>query len=235
MESIRAQSEPGSQQRGIAALAMQLGSREPGQRHPLLSAMGGVLGIVETVVPAFLFILAFTVTGQPWTAVAVSAGVSILFTVYRLVRREAPTQALVGLMSVVASAVLALVSQKPEDNFVLGMFTNGAYGIVFLLSILVRWPLIGVVVNLVRGGGTSWRQERHPLRVYTGVTFLWVGMFALRVIIEWPLYAAGNIGALGIAKLVLGLPLYVPVLAATWLIVRSLYRESTSKIQLDIS
>lgn len=197
--------------------------------------MGGILGIVETIIPAALFILVFSVTSEAWTAVAVSAGISVLFTLYRLIRREAPTQALVGLASVIASAVLALFSQKPEDNFVIGMFTNGAYGLVFLISILVRWPLIGVVVNLVRGAGSSWRSQRHTFRVFTGVTLLWLGMFALRVAIEFPLYVAGNVGGLGIAKLVLGLPLYVPVLAATWLIVRSLYRESSRENHVDIS
>jgi hypothetical protein len=131
----------------------------------------------------------------------------------------------------VISAVLALMTNKPEDNFVVGMVTNGVYGSVFLISILIGWPLIGVVIGLVRSEGTAWRQNRHHKRVYMGVTALWVGMFTLRLAIEFPLYLAGNIAGLATAKLVLGLPLYVPVLAMTWLIVRSLYREKSSNSQ----
>lgn len=193
--------------------------------------MGGALGIVETILPGLLFVAVFTFTLNPWLAIWISVAISVAFTLYRLIRKQAATQALVGLFGVVISAVLALMSNKPEDNFVVGMVTNGVYGTVFLISILVGWPIIGVVIGLVRSEGTSWRKNRHHKRVYMGVTALWVGMFTLRLAIEFPLYLAGNVAGLATAKLALGLPLYVPVLALTWLIVRSLYREKTSNSQ----
>ena len=219
-----------SEKQGVAGLAAQLGGSSNG-KHPLWNAMGGSLGIVETVLPGLLFVAVFTFTLNPWLAIWISVGTSVLFTLYRLIRRQAATQAFVGLAGVILSAVLALMSNKPEDNFVVGMVTNGVYGLVFLISIVIGWPLIGVVVGLVRSEGTTWRQNRHHRRVYLGVTALWVGMFSLRLAIEVPLYVAGNVAGLATAKLILGLPLYVPVLALTWLIVRSLYREKTSNSQ----
>jgi hypothetical protein len=219
--------------RGLAALA--LGEHLPGQQHPMLRAMGGILGICETLIPGFVFIVTLGLTTDSWLAIAVSVAVSVGFTLYRLIRRQAPTQALVGLAGVVASAVLAVMSQKPEDNFVVGMITNAAYGTAFLLSVVLRWPLIGVAVNLIRGSGTQWRRDKHSMRVFTAVTLLWAALFAIRLAVEWPLYLAADIAGLGLAKVVLGLPLYVPLLAATWLIVRSLYREKTSKNSQDIS
>lgn len=216
-----------SDKKGLAGLASQLEPEEGGQ-HPLWRAMGGVLGLVETIVPGLVFVLTFSLTLNPWLAIAISVAVSVAFTGYRLVRRQAATQALVGLAGVVASAVLALISNRPEDNFVVGMLTNAGYGVVFLLSILIGWPIIGVVVGLMRGEGTRWRQNRHHKRVYMGVTAIWLLMFVLRLAIEYPLYLSGNVAGLGVAKLVLGLPLYVPVLAVTWLIVRSLYREKAA-------
>ena len=219
-----------SDKQGIAGLASQLGGSSNG-KHPLWNAMGGALGIVETVLPGLLFVTVFTFTLNPWLAIWISVGVSALFTLYRLIRRQAATQALVGLAGVVISAVLALMSNKPEDNFVVGMVTNGVYGTAFLLSIIVGWPLIGVVVGLVRSEGSNWRKNRHHKRVFMGVTAMWVGMFFLRLLIEVPLYVAGNVAGLATAKLILGLPLYVPVLALTWLIIRSLYREKSTNEQ----
>lgn len=215
---------------GVAGLAAQLGGSTNG-KHPLWNAMGGALGIVETVLPGLLFVTVFTLTLNPWLAIAISVAASVLFTAYRLIRRQAATQALVGLLGVVISAILAIMSNKPEDNFVIGMVTNGVYGAVFLISILAGWPIIGIVVGLVRSEGSKWRKNRHHKRVYMGVTAMWVAMFALRLAVEYPLYLAGDIAGLGAAKLVLGLPLYVPVLALTWLIVRSLYREKSVNIQ----
>jgi intracellular septation protein A len=219
-----------SDKQGIAGLASQLGASENG-KHPLWNAMGGALGVVETVFPGLLFVIVFTITQDPWMAIALSVAASILFTLYRIIRKQAATQALVGLVGVVLSAALALMSNKPEDNFVVGMVTNSVYGVVFLISIVIGWPIIGVVVGLVRGEGTTWRKNRHHKRVYLGVTALWLAMFVARVAIEYPLYLAGDVAALGTAKLLLGLPLYVPILALTWLIIRSLYRETSSKSQ----
>ena len=215
---------------GVAGLAAQLGGSSNG-KHPLWNAMGGALGIVETVLPGLLFVTVFTLTLNPWLAIGISVAASVLFTAYRLIRRQAATQALVGLLGVVISAILAIMSNKPEDNFVVGMVTNGVYGVVFLISILAGWPIIGIVVGLVRSEGSKWRKNRHHKRIYMGVTAMWVAMFALRLAVEYPLYLAGDIAGLGTAKLVLGLPLYVPVLALTWLIVRSLYREKSVNIQ----
>ncbi|WP_432626399.1 DUF3159 domain-containing protein, partial [Aerococcus urinae] len=49
------------------------------------------------------------------------------------------------------------------------------------------------------------------------LTWLWTGLFALRLGIELPLWLAHMVGPLGIAKLVLGLPLFALVTWLTWM------------------
>jgi len=203
--------------------------------HPLFRAMGGILGIVETVLPGMIFVVVFAVSQDPWMSIFISAASSVLFTMWRLIRRQAPTQALVGLAGVVLSAVLALVTGRAQDNFLIGIYTNVAYGLVFLISILAGWPIIGVFVNIAKSAGTGWRKNRHHFRVYVGVTALWVAMFAIRLVVELPLFLANNLQGLGIAKVALGLPLYVPVLAASWLIIRAMAHERALTPPEDIS
>ena len=197
--------------------------------------MGGIHGIIETVLPGIVFVVVLAIWLDPWPAIYNSAGVSVAFTLWRLVRRQAPTQALVGLAGVVLSAAFALITGRAQDNFALGLVTNAAYGAVLLISILVRWPIIGVAVSLAKSGGTTWRKNRHHFRVYSGVTALWVAMFGIRLVVEVPLYLADNTQGLGIAKVALGLPLYVPVLAASWLIIRAMLRERALTPPEDIS
>lgn len=212
---------------GLAALGRA--SATSGEGHPLLKAMGGVLGIFETVVPGLVFLVVYTATGfprgMPWLAIGLSVVVSAAFTAWRLYRRQPVTQAIVGLLTIGASALVAILSNRPENNFVIGLWTNGAYGAAFLISVLIGWPLAGLFVGYARQEGTAWRKNRHQRRVFTGVTLLWVGMFAVRLIVELPLFFSGNVTALATTKLALGLPLYVPVLAVSWLIIRGLYRE----------
>lgn len=213
---------------GLAALASN-SSGNSGGKHPLWQAMGGALGVIETIFPGLLFVFVVTLSRDPWLAIGVSVFASVCFTSYRLLRRQSPLQALVGLAGVVVSALLALLTNKPEDNFVLGLLTNAGYGAVFLISVVSTWPLIGVVVGYLRGEGTAWRNNVHQRRIFSGLSLLWCGMFALRLAVEYPLYLSGNIEGLAAAKLILGLPLYVPVLALTWLVIRSMFRETQSE------
>lgn len=218
-------------EKGLASLARSVREHDGTGEHPLFTAMGGVLGIVETVVPGFIFIAIYAITSDAWLSIAWSVGVSALFTFYRLVRRQSVTSALAGFAGVVLSAAFAIWTNRPEDNFVFGLLTNLVYALIFAGSLLFRRPLAGVIVSLLRNDDKQWYVNKHHYRVYAGVTLMWVGLFGLRLAVEYPLYLAGNIGGLAIAKLVLGLPLYAPVLALSWLIVRSLYREKTEQKQ----
>ena len=73
------------------------------------------------------------------------------------------------------------------------------------------------------GEGTAWRDDPSKRRVLTLLTYGWAGLFALRLVVQVPLYFAGNIEALGTTKLLMGLPLYAPLLVVSWLVVRSIY------------
>ncbi len=203
--------------------------------HPLFVALGGVLGIVEALVPPLLFVVIFTVTTVgsptpasptlPWAAMIISGLASVIFIVVRLIRREGVTQAVAGLISVVASIVLTAVTNRAENNFLIGIVTNGAYGAAFLLSVIIGWPLVGIAVGFLTKRGHGWRQQKHQKRILSWLTVMWVGMFAIRLLVEVPLYLASNVAGLSIAKLILGLPLYAPVVLITWLFVRGMFLE----------
>lgn len=192
----------------------------------LLSAIGGWRGIVEAILPGLLFVIIYTTTQSlPWAA-AVSVGVALLATVARVLARTPVTAAVGGLLAVVASAALALWTGKAEDNFVLGFFTNAGYALALLASIALRWPLIGLVSGYLMGEGTAWRAEPAKRRIMGWLTALWATMFLLRLGVQLPLYWAGNVEWLGIARIGMGLPLYAPLLVGTVLIVRSVYRRA---------
>jgi len=120
------------------------------------------------------------------------------------------------------SAWLALATPGgAKEYYVPAFFTNAGYGSVLLLSVLVRWPLIGVLVGFFKGWGVTWRQNRSLLTRFNLITIMWVGLFSLRLAVELPLFFANNIQALGIAKLVLGTPIYALCIWFTWMAARS--------------
>jgi uncharacterized membrane protein len=56
--------------------------------------------------------------------------------------------------------------------------------------------------------------------VYQQATWVWVGMFAVRALVQGRLYVKGDATTLGFVNLLLGLPLFGLAVALTWLIVR---------------
>lgn len=212
-----------------AAQKSGFGQVEPGETPTagaLLAAIGGVRGIIESILPGFLFVIVFAITQETLPSVLIPAAISVVFVLVRIITRSPVMPAVVGLIGIAVSAALAIFTGDARENFVLGFFLNGGYVAVLLISILVRWPLIGIIVGLLRGEGTEWRQDKAKFRIATVTTVLWTSLFALRLIVQVPLYYAEQTQALGATKLIMGLPLYAAVLWVTWLMVRAVYASA---------
>ena len=135
-------------------------------------------------------------------------------------RRESPRHAISGLFGVALGAFIAVKSGKAEGFYVPGLVLNAAYASAFLISIAVRWPIVGVVATKLDGEDSGWREDPVRMRAFRRATFLWAGMFSLRLLVQVPLYLAGAEVALGVARTAMGLPLFALGLWITWLLVR---------------
>ena len=191
-------------------------------KKSLLAGMGGWLGVVETILPSVLFGTSFAITGEALISVSLAGGTSALFILYRLITRKSASSALIGALAVGFAAWLALrEGGQAVDYFIPGFITNAVYALALLISILVRWPLIGVLVEVLRGQGTLWRKDRKIVTVYSLVTGLWVGFFSLRLAVQVPFYVSGSAELLAAARVAMGPPLYAGVILVTWLILRA--------------
>lgn len=183
-------------------------------RNQLTAALGGPRGVVETAVPTIGFTVCYVVSQQLRTSIIVgvsSAGVLVLI---RLAQRSTMKFVLNSLFGILVAAFFAARSGKAQDAFLPGIVTNGAYAAAMIVSIVTRWPLLGFLVGTATGDPTGWRSNSALVKLCSRLTWLLVLPCALRVIVEFPLYQAGEVGALGTAKVVLGWPLQVAALFA---------------------
>ncbi|MCR2827439.1 DUF3159 domain-containing protein [Microbacterium sp. zg.Y909] len=199
--------------------------------HVVWHAMGGWRGVAESVLPGLVFVVTYTLTYDPSTdesnlplSLGLSVGLALVLTVIRLVQRTPPSAALGGLIATAAAAALALFTGRGEDNFIPGFITNAAYGTALLVSALIGWSLIGLAAGYLMGEGTAWRRDARKRRVFFWLTLAWSALFFTRLAVQLPLYFAGDVTTLGTLKLVMGLPLFAPLIAVTWLAARALYR-----------
>lgn len=191
----------------------------------LLASMGGRLGILEAILPTVLFIAVFGFTSDGFSAVIAAASAAVVFLVIRLITKGMLTQVLVGALGVGIAAFLALrEGGQTEDYFLIGFYTNAAYGSVLLISLLVRQPLIGVAVALLTGN-KDWKTKPGLRYRFYLVTALWIGFFSLRLAVQLPLYFAGAIEALATARLVMGAPMYALLLVVSWLILKAVFLQ----------
>ena len=210
---------------GGAARRAGLDPSESDATHKVVwSAMGGWRGILESVLPSLAFVILFTLRPEPLILpLGVSVGLAAVFTVVRLLQKSPPSAAIGGLVAAAAAAALALWTGRGEDNFVPGLITNAVYGTGMLVSALIGWSLIGLAVGFLMGEGTAWRSDRRKRRAFLWLGIAWAALFFARLAVQLPLYLAGDVTALGTLKLIMGLPLFAPLIAVTWLVVRALY------------
>jgi hypothetical protein len=149
----------------------------------------------------------------------VAVVLAVAFAVARLVRRESPRNVVSSIAGVAFAAFIATRSGKAEDFFLPGLLANAAYAAAFVISIAAGWPLVGVIVGAIDGEGNSWRGDRVRTRVFVIATWVWVGLFSLRLLVQLPLYLAGDVVALGVARTAMGLPLFALGLWSTYRLV----------------
>ncbi len=193
----------------------------------MLAALGGIRGLAETILPGLVFLVIYTFSQELSWALGVSVGLALVFTVVRIIGKTPVMQAVAGLIGAVVSAALALWTGRGEDNFVLGLITNAVYAAALLVSMLVRWPLIGLAVGYLMGDGLAWRQSKRRFQAMQLLTACWLGLFVLRLVVQLPLYFAGNVEGLALTKLLMGVPLYALLLILSWLIVKAVYAKPT--------
>ena len=72
------------------------------------------------------------------------------------------------------------------------------YAVVLTLSVLVRWPLVGLMLASVTGDLTAWRSDPAVVRLCSRLTLVLAVPCIVRVAVQYPLYLAGQVGWLGV-------------------------------------
>src|ERR687896_533023 len=96
---------------------------------------------------------------EPGLAVVLGGLVGAVVAVVRLVRGGRPRAVLFGLLGVAVAALIALYTGRAVDFFLVQIVSNAASALAWAVSIVVRWPLLGLVVGTVLGQRTSWRRD----------------------------------------------------------------------------
>jgi hypothetical protein len=201
----------------------------PDQRpeSSLAELLGGRTGALDATVPVIAFVLGLTVADAAGWASPVGWGgaaavlAAAVVGVVRLAGGRRPRAVLFGLLGVAVAALVAIYTGRAIDFFLVQIVSNAASALAWAVSIVIRWPLLGLVVGTALGQRTRWRRDPHLLRGYQRASWVWVGQYLVRLAVFVPLYLADAVIALGIARSVLTWPLVAACVALSWPVLRS--------------
>ncbi len=172
-----------------------------GRGESLADLLGGRRGAVDATVPPVAFTVGWLVAGRSVLVGVVAALVAgAVVAGWRLRRGDRPRSVLVGLLAVCVAALVAVRTGRAEDFFLVQVLANAASALAWAVSIMVRWPLLGVVVGTTLGQRGRWRRDPALLRAYGRASWVWTGTYLLRVAVFVPLYLGGHVLALTAAR-----------------------------------
>jgi hypothetical protein len=190
------------------------------QAETLVSLLGGSRGAIDASLPVLAFVAGWLLAHSVISAALAAVVVAALVAGWRLRAGRQPRAVLLGVLGVCASALVALYTGRAEDFFLIQIFTNAVSALVWALSIMLRWPLLGVVVGTALGQKLRWRRDPALLRAYGRASWVWVGQYLVRLAVFVPMWTAGWVTALGVARAVLTWPLVAACLAVSWWVLR---------------
>ncbi|MET0236119.1 MAG: DUF3159 domain-containing protein [Kibdelosporangium sp.] len=182
----------------------------------LWEQMGGMVGFVSASIPVAVFVIVNIATSM-WPAIWSAVGVAVLIAIWRIVRKEQLMPAISGIFGVAIAAFIAYRTGEAKGFFLYGIWVAGVFAAAFLISMIVRWPLVGVIWSTLNGHGFGWRSDKKSRLYYDIATLVFTLVFASRVVVQQWLYNADETTLLGIARLAMGYPLtIVAFLVAIW-------------------
>jgi len=169
--------------------------------HPLAALIGGPRGAIESMLPPVVFVTIYLATSSNLTAAVVSALViGLVLAGLRLSRGERPVRVVGALLVVVLAATVAYYTGSAVAYFWPLVLANVASALAFAFSILIRWPLLGVIVGPITGTGMRWRKDPDLLKAYAKASWLWVLLNVVRAAVQVPLIQGEDLWALAAVR-----------------------------------
>ncbi|MFD7505459.1 DUF3159 domain-containing protein [Streptomyces sp. NPDC059850] len=196
------------------------------RRPSVLDQAGGPKGVVYSALPVLAFVIAHNFSGLTTSTIAAFA-VAVAIGVARLARKESVQPAVGGVLGVAMAGCIVWFTGSAKDYFLIGIWASLAGAVLFLLSVLARWPLAGVVWNGATGKGHIWRADKRSRLYYDIATLVLAAVFGARFAVQQYFYETDQVGSLGLAKIAMGFPL----LALAFLVVAWAARRSNKRLR----
>ncbi|MFL6044430.1 MAG: DUF3159 domain-containing protein [Propionibacteriaceae bacterium] len=181
-------------------------------RYQLSQSLGGARGMIESALPFIAFTIAWVISRQLYAALAVAVGTALLLALIRIVQRQSIKYVMQAVIPTAIAVLIATRTGRAQDVFLPGILYNGILAVLSLVSVAIRKPLVGFIIGAAAGDPTGWTKDPGLVRMTSKLTLVLAVPYITRFVIQLPLFLAGEVVLLGIAKVVLGWPMLIAAL-----------------------
>lgn len=185
-------------------------------KEELQSVLTGRGNWLDAVLPPALFILLNAFLGLN-IAVGGAISAALLFSAYRLIRRQPVRYAIGGIGAVLLAAGIAFFTGRAEGYFLPGMITGVFTVILCIVSVLARRPLVAFTSYIARRWPLDWYWHPRVRPAYSEVTIAWAVFFGLRTFLQFELFQEQAASSLGIFQILSGWPATILLLIISYL------------------
>ena len=196
-------------------------SQHAEDRDKVVNALGGKKGLIDSGVPAVVFLVVFNVTKEVNTAIWAALSLAITLAIIRLIMKDTIQHSVSGVIGVLICAYFANRSGNAADFYLPKLLINLGYGTAYLIANLVGWPILGLVIGPLLGENLTWRNNPARKKMYIKASWIWVAMFFTRFAVQFPIYLSKDVNLLGTVNLAMGYPLFFITAYATWLVIKA--------------
>ena len=190
-------------------------------RDKVVNALGGQKGLIDSGVPAVVFLIVFNLKKELNTANWAALYLSMTLAIIRLIMKDTIQHSVSGVIGVLICAYFANRSGNAIDFYWPKLLVNLGYGTAYLIANLVGWPILGLVLGPLLGENVTWRNNPARKKMYIKASWIWVAMFFTRFAVQFPIYLSKDVNLLGTVNLAMGYPLFIATAYATWLVIKA--------------
>ena len=216
----------------------------PSMSEQISEQLGGVRGLIESSVPVLAFVVLNVVLGKSgldlpqrtalYWAIGGSVGTAVAIGVVRLARRQPIRHAVNGIFGIAIGAILAWRTGDAKNFYLPGILITLAQVAVFLLSVVVRRPIVGYVWGVLANGGKhDWYDNPRLFRTFQWLTLVWAGSLFVRAGVQGWLWLRGDATAIGVVRILISWPIYAATFAFTVWAVRRVTRTQEAARTAD--
>jgi len=182
----------------------------------LHTVFSGRNSFLDAILPPILFLLInglVNFQAAMWSALALS----VLFAIFRIVRKQSLLYALAGVGSVAVAIGIAWLLGKSEGFFLPGLISGSMTLLLTAVSLMIRRPMVAWTSYIARHWPLDWYWHPQVRPAYGEVTIAWAVFFAARLLLQFSLFENQNVNLLAVINFITGWPATILLLIFSYL------------------